>query len=215
MNNERIWHIRASIRLIQILCLFTCCGTEKTKGPGVDSSTGSDLPAYTDSIDLANAGPDAILGGEEVLSRLDAVPASGGDLAPDDGPATYLQTDAFTGWVGGACGVNADCLNSPAAKGVSAAKCLTELFCLDGICHGDCTNTCVVVRSDTNPCLAPRLCVTFAVGGGISLCEIAPVQCSSVGDCPFVRPLLPDGGQADWTCESGVCRYPGFQYATQ
>lgn len=135
--------------------------------------------------------------------------------AADGETATYVQTDAFTGWIGGACNVNADCINSPAANGPGLAKCADELFCLDGVCHGDCMQECVVVRSDIDPCPAPWLCVTPANGGGMSICMIKPVQCTSATDCPKALPRLPDGGQAQWTCEAGICQYPGYQYATQ
>jgi hypothetical protein len=129
-----------------------------------------------------------------------------------DGGAIFI--DASGTWLGGACNVNADCTISSAAA-ADKRTCLNELYCLSGICHSDCTTTCVAVRSDVNPCLTPRLCTQVPGGGATSLCKITPIPCATAATCPQYRPVLPDGGQADWTCIDGICSYPGFEYPTE
>jgi hypothetical protein len=185
---------------IVVICTLAGCSNTKASGASRDGGTGD---AY-----IEEAAPDA------VLLTDDSLAGGGDDLAQGDA-SVYVQTDAFAGWMGGSCALNSDCVNSPAALAVAAAKCLDEVFCLSGICRGECTHSCVVVRSDIDPCPTPRLCVKIPAGAGLSLCKITPVPCTVPSDCPAVRPVLPDGGQAAWTCEDGVCRYPGFEYATR
>lgn len=192
------------IRLLVISSLCVVAGCGSTKKAGADADGVSDSRAEGALTDAASLG-DAFNSGRD------------GPIQPQSGEdaSTYVQTDAFAGWVGGACTQNADCVGSPAAVAVSAAKCLDEVYCLSGVCHGECTQSCVVVRSDVNPCQAPRLCVKIPAGGGLSLCKIKPVSCATAGDCPLVRLVLPDAGQAEWSCEDGICRYPAFEYATE
>jgi hypothetical protein len=136
---------------------------------------------------------------------------SGADA--DEAPIR-VESDAFTGWIGGSCSVNKDCHQSPAARGISTERCADEIYCLGGVCYAACTKMCAVVRSDVDPCPPPRLCVHFAVSS-VSLCKITPVECTLATDCPLARPPSADGGQAEWSCEDGICRYPGFEYATR
>lgn len=150
--------------------------------------------------ELADAGPDMFQD-----APTDEVAEAGAD-------ATGM---AITDAVGGACILNADCANSPAAEEAKGLRCVgRELYCLDGTCHAGCAATCEVVRSDINPCPEPRLCAA-AVGGSLSLCVITPVSCMTAENCPTYRPVDATGNQGAWTCVDGLCVYPGFTFATQ
>ena len=125
--------------------------------------------------------------------------ASGASMAVPDG-----------GTSGGACVLNADCADSGAAEAMKNIRCVGfEIYCLKGECYGDCADTCTAIRTDIDPCPAPRLCAP-ATG----VCRIAPIKCQSAGDCPKYLPPTVDGGTAAWTCEAGTCTYPGYNYTT-
>lgn len=115
------------------------------------------------------------------------------------------------------CAVNADCLDSQAALDIEPIRCgPKDLYCLDGVCHGECREPCEVVRDDANPCNEHEHCVRYGGSGdAISFCTIMPIPCAAVDECPAYRPVLPEGGQHEWSCDDGVCRYPGLEYATQ
>jgi hypothetical protein len=129
--------------------------------------------------------------------------------------AIYIADGPIPGWVGGVCTSNADCTNSPAAVENSWYGCLNEVYCLAGLCHGDCTIECELVRIDINPCPAPRICMTLPGSGSTSICKITPIPCVTAETCPLNKPILADGGQGDWSCVDGICVYPEFEYPTQ
>lgn len=138
--------------------------------------------------------------------------------------AIILSTSAFAGaplyaCVGeddNSCQVNSDCASSKAAEDLKNVRCPKELYCLDGTCAGQCRERCEVTRSDVNPCAPPAQC---AHAGGSAddtfLCTMLPVPCSSPIDCPLYRPPTADGGQSEWQCHEGECRYPGLAPATR
>jgi hypothetical protein len=115
------------------------------------------------------------------------------------------------------CNVNADCVDSQAAKDIEPIRCgPKDLYCLEGTCHGECRELCEVVRDDMNPCSEPRHCVRQGDSSdALSFCTIMPIPCDTADDCPAYRTVLPEGGQGEWSCDDEVCRYPGVEYATQ
>jgi len=135
------------------------------------------------------------------------------DAIPDDA-SVMVRTDGFTGWIGGVCIVNADCLDSPAQRDF-AFTCADETYCLEGLCHVACVSQCVMVRSDVNPCISPRICTQLPGSGGMAVCKITPVPCTTAATCPLYKPALADGGLGEWTCENGICQYPGYVNPTQ
>jgi hypothetical protein len=138
-------------------------------------------------------------------------PSSGGSVATSTPTSSAGANAGAAGSAGGECKKNADCANSPAAAQLKNLRCTgQELYCLAGVCHGECLDSCSVVRSDVNPCTAPRICVP-KFGGVLSVCSITPVACTTASDCPK---YLPNANQA-WTCDAGACAFPGFQYGTE
>jgi hypothetical protein len=114
------------------------------------------------------------------------------------------------GTSGGVCAINADCVDSAAAEAIKNIRCSgLEIYCLQGECHADCADSCTAVRTDVNPCPSPRLCAP-----AMGVCKIVPIRCQGDGDCPVYRPPTTDGGTGAWTCDAGICAYPGFQYET-
>lgn len=137
----------------------------------------------------------------------------GSDEAAPDGNADAGPVLAVPdgGTTGGTCTINADCADSAAAQAIQNVRCIgAELYCLQGQCHGDCADSCTAVRTDVNPCPAPRVCAP-----SMSVCKIIPIKCQTASNCPKYLPPTADGGIAAWVCEGGICAYPGFQYATQ
>jgi hypothetical protein len=138
----------------------------------------------------------------------------GAPAAPDAGDAGDAGTGVAVpegGTSGGTCAVNADCADSAAAQAIQNTRCIgLEIYCLAGQCHGDCGDSCTAVRTDVDPCPAPRLCAPAK-----SVCAIVPIRCQGANDCPVYLPPTADGGTAAWVCDAGICAYPGFQYATQ
>jgi hypothetical protein len=149
-----------------------------------------------------------------------AVPSGcGGHAAPGAGDSgsggNREDASAWTadGAVGGACQNNADCVGSPADLTSRPVRCVgKDLYCLDGLCHAECRDSCTQLRTDVNPCPAPRICVPIT-GLGIAFCSLTPPPCQAAADCPTYRPPV-DGSSADWTCDQGICRYPGLEPAT-
>jgi hypothetical protein len=155
-----------------------------------------------------------VLGG---LLAFAASCSSSSPANPDGGGAGASGTTGGAGGAGAAeCSSNAECASSEAAMAVAQKKCLDpEVYCLAGTCVGACADTCVVARADFDPC-QKGLCAPSPYEGSknLSFCTMLPVKCATADDCPKVLPPPPDGGAAAWTCESGICRYPGFEYAT-
>jgi hypothetical protein len=148
-----------------------------------------------------------------LLISVAALAGCGGGSKSEPPPADDAGM-AFDSGTGGECTVNADCVDSPAAQAIKDVRCAgRDIYCLDATCHAECTDTCEAIRTDVNPCAAPRLCVPF-LGGATSFCSITPVKCSKVSDCPAYLPPTPNGDPGAWSCTDGVCAYPGFDYAT-
>lgn len=150
-------------------------------------------------------------GGDADAGPSDAAIVEGGT----DAGASFFADGPIHGWVGGACTVNNDCTASPAAMESGKYGCINEVFCLDGVCHGDCTITCSMVRTDINPCPAPRICTALPGSGPTTVCKITPIPCTTAATCPRYLPSFPDGGTGEWSCTDGICRYPGFSYSTE
>ena len=114
------------------------------------------------------------------------------------------------------CTNNAACTDSEAAKAIAMKKCLEpEVYCLEGKCVGSCADVCVVARADFNPC-QQGLCAPspYEASAALSFCTMLPVKCATAKECPKVLPPSPDGSTGQWSCENGICRYPGFEYPT-
>jgi len=142
-----------------------------------------------------------------------SVDGAGGTDGSTDGPMPKGFGDGGVG-VGGSCQVNADCANSPAAAALANVRCAGgEIYCWNAECYSDCMDTCTVVRTDVNPCPTPRICEP-RFGGQQSFCAMTPAKCQTAADCPVYLPRV-DGGPSSWSCEAGVCAYPGYEFPTQ
>jgi hypothetical protein len=106
------------------------------------------------------------------------------------------------------CTRNSECDPTAKLKGPS-----WQVYCLEGRCKGGCGDFCTVLRADLNPCLE-GICRPSSGGGAFSWCTMLPIPCQTAADCPLYLPPLAGGGQASWTCEDQICRYPGFEYPT-
>ena len=116
---------------------------------------------------------------------------------------------------GAECQTTADCKDSAAATKARDLKCLVpEVHCLEHACKFGCAANCTVARADVNPC-QQGLCAhsPYPVTKAMNFCTMLPVGCDSSVDCPKYLPPTAAGG-ATWSCEEGICRYPGFEYAT-
>ena len=108
------------------------------------------------------------------------------------------------------CETASDCAGSAEAE--AAGRCGPELACIDGACRAECLGHCEITptRFPTNPCESGGLCDQPAQPTTISSgfrCTKLPIRCRVATDCPVFKP---DAG--DWSCEDGVCRFPGFRY---
>lgn len=174
-------------------------GVDGQGGAGGGVQDGDGLTALPDSASSGGAAGTASAGGTG---------GGGQSTAHVDGGYPGEPTTKASG---GTCTVNSDCTDSPAAQALSGVRCLAlETYCLDGTCYADCAGSCTVVRTDTNPCPPQRLCTRFP-----PVCKIVPIRCSQAADCPSYLPPVADGGVGAWSCEEGLCAYPGLVYATR
>ena len=148
-------------------------------------------------------------------SRDSDVAATPQDAQSDSGATRIDRDGGWTVFIGGSCLLNEECRDSPASRAEPDLRCIRENYCLGGICHSECTSVCTAVRADINPCPTPWLCTQLPASGGTSVCKIVPIVCETADTCPKYKPPMPDGGLSDWTCENGICRFPGFEYPTQ
>lgn len=105
------------------------------------------------------------------------------------------------------CETNSDCADSEAARWLINKRCpRQEVYCWQSRCVGECSTRCEVVRVDENSCPSPSIC-----GGKdeMQFCTWLPIECATAEDCPRVRP-----GEGEWTCEVGLCRFPGWESPT-
>ena len=87
-----------------------------------------------------------------------------------------------------------------------------DWYCRSEVCEVGCAQTCQVARNDVNPCDNETLICNEPPGGAeLPYCTGRPIECSSTDDCPLYKPT--DDG--DWTCEDGICEFPGFSYASE
>lgn len=109
------------------------------------------------------------------------------------------------------CATHEDCLSVVEDYPERCAP--RDWYCRNETCEVSCAQTCQVVREDVNPCAEEHLICNEAQGTPIELpyCTGRPIECSSTDDCPLFKPS--DAGS--WTCDSGICRFPGFQYASE
>lgn len=185
--------VQVFVALASLAVVASCSGGSHSK----DAAADRQVPA--DAIGQGEAGP--------------AVDGAGGGDAGVDGNVPEGFGDGGVG-MGGACQVNADCAKSPAAAALANVRCAGgEIYCFNAECYSDCAQTCTVVRSDFNPCPAPRICEA-RFGGQESFCAMTPAKCQTASDCPAYLPRV-DGGQATWACEDGGCTYPGYAFPTR
>lgn len=114
------------------------------------------------------------------------------------------------------CRTNAECEDSDVARSLAKIKCPSEVYCLNGKCDGACNPSCKDVRSDLNSCGDAGLCVPLPGSGDdpSGLCSLRPIECTSADECPAFKPATAaDGGK--WSCDDGICSYPGYTYATR
>jgi hypothetical protein len=141
---------------------------------------------------------------------------TGDNQSGGSGGAAGASVSAVAGAPADECSANADCSDSAAAQALAGQKCSSpEVYCLEGRCEGRCGEQCEVVRTDVNPC-NEGICAPSQYGAfkNLSFCTMLPVACATSADCPKYLPAAPDGAAAQWSCEGGVCSYPGFEFAT-
>ena len=131
------------------------------------------------------------------------------------GSKTDAGIDAGSTDSGSECQRNADCIDSAAGRLAITLRCaLTDLYCLEGQCIAECGKRCQTALPDQNPCTDGRLCAPLG-NSDTSFCSRMPIKCASAADCPLYLPMSKDGSQVSWGCEEGICRYPGWTYATE
>lgn len=88
-----------------------------------------------------------------------------------------------------------------------------DWYCRNETCVHGCAQSCQVAREDVNPCSDEKLICNEPQGAPIEFqhCTGRPIECSSTADCPLFKP----SDEGSWTCDSGICRFPGFQYAAE
>lgn len=109
------------------------------------------------------------------------------------------------------CATHEDCLSAVEDPPERCAP--RDWYCRNEACEVSCAQTCQVVREDVNPCSDEKLICNEPQGTPIELphCTGRPIECSSTADCPLFKPS--DTGS--WICDSGICKFPGFQYASE
>lgn len=109
--------------------------------------------------------------------------------------------------VGGTCVADSDCAGSYAAQQVG--RCGPDVVCDQGTCRAECLGTCDAAIAEG--CPAGSLCTASASPSPdfrtASVCTKRVLHCTSADQCPIQVP-----GDGTWTCESGVCRFPGHVY---
>lgn len=111
------------------------------------------------------------------------------------------------------CASAAACWNAQESKDLG--RCAPrEVACVNGTCRARCGNSCQVVEATTNPCQEAGLICNQSSSGkeDFTYCTATPIACENASDCPVYRPASADAATAEWTCEQGTCRYPGFVY---
>lgn len=112
------------------------------------------------------------------------------------------------------CAVANDCWNTP--EGARLGRCAPkEVACVAGSCRVACPQLCEVVDPHTNPCRDAKQVCNESRSGRVDLpyCASGPIACDSSADCPLYVPVDDANEGAEWTCEAGVCHFPGFDYA--
>lgn len=110
------------------------------------------------------------------------------------------------------CEVDDDCWNDPAVE--QLGRCRPQVLCRERTCEAWCPEACVIVRADTNPCRDPsHICNEPESSSRNShwFCTAHEIGCGSVDECPKYKPSL----SHQWSCMNGVCRFPGFHYASE
>jgi hypothetical protein len=107
------------------------------------------------------------------------------------------------------CSVHDDCAHSKQLSNELGRCAPKEFFCDDSECTGWCRQTCTVISERVNPCSDASLICSQKAGEAMGACQGLPIACSTAADCPLFRPS--EGGV--WACATGVCRFPGFEYA--
>ena len=117
------------------------------------------------------------------------------------------------------CAAHDECWSSSItdALGRCAPK---EMACDHGTCTGSCAQPCETIQADVNPCDDAALICNDArdlnaSASGFVHCTGVEIPCNNVEQCPLYLPPAPAGSEAAWSCEAGVCRYPGFNYKYQ
>ena len=111
------------------------------------------------------------------------------------------------------CSVADDCWNAP--EGQQLGRCFPkDLACVNGTCRIDCAELCEMIDPKLNPCRDRRQICNQSESGRIDhpYCTRSPIACGSAEDCPLFLPDTAGAETARWSCDAGVCRFPGFQY---
>jgi hypothetical protein len=104
-----------------------------------------------------------------------------------------------------ACVVHDDCWSSPISQ--AQGRCGPQVACIEGVCDAWCPDSCEVTDPDVNPCTEPGW-ICAPVDGSWSRCSPTEIDCETIDDCPHHRPAR----NGAWTCDDGICRFPGFSY---
>jgi len=110
------------------------------------------------------------------------------------------------------CSSHDDCWDSHAVQ--EAGKCAPEAWCEEGICQAKCEALCHA-QDGASSCGGGLICnqsQSELAHDSPGRCTRHPIPCETVADCPVVRPTTESG---EWSCEEGICRFPGFSYFTE
>jgi hypothetical protein len=106
------------------------------------------------------------------------------------------------------CAMDDECADFAHRLGRCGPK---EVWCSDkGQCTGGCRDLCVTADPRVTVCPERLVCSdTGATNPMPSSCTALPISCDSEADCPLFLP-----GDGSWECVEGICRFPGFTYAS-
>jgi hypothetical protein len=112
------------------------------------------------------------------------------------------------------CSTASDCTNSDESR--AAGRCAPEVACTrDGHCYADCLGRCSIDsenRFPPPPCENGGICNqsvrnTGVVSGSFQ-CTRREIHCTDPSDCPIQKPST----EGEWSCASGICRFPNHEW---
>lgn len=102
----------------------------------------------------------------------------------------------------------------PCDNGGQGAVIHVDTACVRGRCRAECASTCIPYGCSTPGavCETPAPTRSISPSNVVRSCTKNPIACTTAADCPLEQPRSATSA-GEWSCESGVCRYPGFTYA--